>query len=344
VAIVEMVRKGDVVRRQAKPDVRRRNSVGQSAGPRWGLCCQFADAPIRFRTTTATALSRLSRRDRVVKLANLCRSNAQALLEAIRFCDGNGIGCFRINSQILPLKTHPTVGYEMGDLSDSDSIVSLFREAGALAAASDIRLTFHPDQFVVLNSNRPDVVASSIAELNAQAEVAEWVGADVINIHAGGGYGDKPAALRVLMDRLERLAPAVRSRITLENDDTVFTPADLLPICGATGIPLVYDVHHHRCLADGLNVEEATVAAISTWNREPLFHISSPLDGWEGRFPRRHHDFVKIDDFPACWADLRVTIEVEAKAKEHAIARLRGEWATAFGGIRNHSQKSKARA
>jgi UV DNA damage endonuclease len=44
---------------------------------------------------------------------------------------------------------------------------------------------------VVLNSTRPEVVASSIAELEYQAQVASWVNADVINIHAGGAYGNK---------------------------------------------------------------------------------------------------------------------------------------------------------
>jgi len=89
------------------------------------------------------------------------------------------------------------------------------------------------------------------------------------------------------------------------------------------GIPLVYDVHHHRCNPDGLSVEEATNQAIATWNREPLFHISSPLEGWKGPKPSRHHDFINVRDFPQCWHDLDVTVEVEAKAKEVAVQQLR---------------------
>ena len=61
---------------------------------------------------------------------------------------------------------------------------------------NDIRLSFHPDQFVVLSSPHPEVVANSIRELEYQARLAEAVGADVINIHAGGVYGDKPSALQ----------------------------------------------------------------------------------------------------------------------------------------------------
>ena len=36
---------------------------------------------------------------------------------------------------------------------------------------------------------------ASIRELEYQSEVAEWVAADVINVHGGGSYGDKRTAL-----------------------------------------------------------------------------------------------------------------------------------------------------
>jgi UV DNA damage endonuclease len=98
----------------------------------------------------------------------------------------------------------------------------------------------------------------------------------------------------------------------------------LLPVCRAEGIPLVYDAHHHRCCPDGLSVEAASVAAAETWGkREPLFHISSPLEGWCGPRPGRHHDYIDPKDFPAGWLKLRLTVEVEAKAKELAVRTLR---------------------
>lgn len=84
----------------------------------------------------------------------------------------------------------------------------------------------------------------------------------------------------------------------------------------------MYDAHHHRCLPDGLSIERATHEALSTWNREPLFHISSPIAGWRGRNPERHHDYIRPSDFPDCWRDLALTVEVEAKAKELAVLRL----------------------
>jgi len=295
--------------------------------PRLGLCCTFRDQPIKFVTTTATAIGKMKRADALAKLSRLCLANADALLLALQFCADHGIGCFRVNSQILPLKTHPTRGYEVEGLPDGDEIIRRFKACGRFVKKHKLRACFHPDQFVVLNSQRPDVVDSSLRELEYQAEVAEWVGADVVNIHGGGAYGDKQKALADFAFNLDRLSSRARKRLTVENDDKVFTPADLLPLCKATGMQLVYDVHHHRCHPDGLSVAQATKKALATWNREPLFHISSPIEGWDGPKPERHHDFIDVNDFPECWRGERITVEVEAKAKELAVLQLKEQLA-----------------
>lgn len=292
---------------------------------RWGLCCSFRDEPIKFGNTTAASLRRMSPDLAMAKLSVLCRRNADALLAALQYCGHHSIGCFRVNSQILPLKTHPDLGYQVDDLRDHAAILRQFQACGDFARAAGLRTCFHPDQFVVLNSPRAEVVASSIRELEYQAEVAEWIGADVINIHGGGAYGDKTAALATFERNLDRLSDRVRTRLTIENDDTTYSPADLLPLCQRTGLPLVYDVHHHRCLPDSLTIEQATCAALATWKREPLVHISSPRDGWAGVRPQRHHDYIDPTDFPPCWRMLDATVEVEAKAKELAVLQLRDQ-------------------
>lgn len=308
---------------------------------RLGLCCQFVEQPIRFRTTTATSLLRLSSSDRLQKLSELCLANAKSLMSSLRFCAEEGIGSFRIVSSILPVKTHPEAGYGIYDLPDADAIVTAFQECGAFARSHDVRTVFHPDQFVVLNSPRPHVVAKAIQDLVYHAEVAEWVGADVINLHGGGAYGDKASALATLERNLERLSNEVRSRLTLENDDKVFSPGDLLPICRSSGLPLVYDVHHHRCLSDGLTVQQATDLALDTWDREPLFHISSPREGWNGSQPQPHHDYIDRKDFPDGWLSLPITVEVEAKAKESAVLQLRDELLQSNGDFKRWSRRNR---
>lgn len=290
---------------------------------RLGLCCLFRDQPIKFANTTATAIGRMERADGLAKLGRLCEANAEALMLALQFCARTGIGCFRINSQILPLKSHPVLGYTLDDLPQGVEILARFQACGAFATRSGLRTCFHPDQFIVLNSPRSEVVDASVRELEYQAEVAEWVAADVVNVHGGGAYGDKPKALGDFARNLQRLSPRARRVLTVENDDKTYTPADLLPLCRSEGLPLVYDVHHHRCHSDGLTVDEATEQAVLTWDREPLFHISSPIAGWNGPKPQRHHDFIDRNDFPDAWLGRRLTVEVEAKAKEVAVLALR---------------------
>ena len=289
---------------------------------RWGLCCIFREVPIKFRRTTAKYTAQLSADERLTRLSNICLHNAESLLEALKFCRLNGIGAFRINSQILPLKTHPELGYAIEDLPQSTEIVDAFRKCKAYCRRHDLRTSFHPDQFSLLSSPNPEVTQRSLAELHYQAEVAEWVGADVINIHAGGAYGNKAEALKRLVRQIRDLPQNLRSRLTLENDDRLYTPRDLLPVCEKLRIPFVYDLHHHRCLPDGQNAEDTTHRALITWDREPLFHISSPLNSWQDGNPRNHHDYIDPEDLPKFWLSQDITVEVEAKAKELAVLKL----------------------
>ena len=297
---------------------------------RLGLCCIFHEAPIRFRRTTAKYLLSLPDRKRRQYLAEICIDNADALLSALEFCAANGIGAFRINSQILPVKTHPEAGYDLADLPGGREIIARFKQCGRFCRQQGIRTSFHPDPFLVLSSPSPDVVRRSIEDLAYHAEVADWVNADVINIHGGGAYGDKPLALKRLAAVITGLPDAVRARLTLENDDRVYTPTDLLPVCRDTGVPLVYDVHHHRCLPDGQGIAETTEAALATWDREPLFHLSSPVNGWNHADTRPHHDDIDPADLPTCWRDLSITLDLEAKAKEVAVLKFR-RWMLANG-------------
>lgn len=293
---------------------------------RLGLCCQFSEELISFRTATATYVERMKGlgQDDKRYISDIIVSNVNALQRSIEWCARHEVGCFRITSDLFPLFTHPKVGYTLDHLPDSSLILSTFAEIKTLAKSKGIRLTLHPDQFVVINSPKADVVANSIKELEYHGVLAELIGVDVINIHAGGVYGNKRAALERFVQNFSRLSDQVKSRLTVENDDKSYTPQDLLPICNELGIPFVYDVHHHRCRPDALSVVETTRLAQKTWNREPLFHISSPLEGWEGSKPYRHHDYIDPIDFPKDWDDLEnVTIEVEAKAKELALLKLK---------------------
>lgn len=292
---------------------------------RLGLCCLFKNEPVTFRSTTAKALAPLDRAEQLRKLSGICTHNAANLLLALETVQRLGIGSFRIMSPLFPRMTHPAVRYQLGDLPAGAAVSALLAKVKKYARKYDIRLSFHPDQFVVLSSPHAAVVANSIAELEYQGLLAEAVGADVINIHAGGVYGDKQAALGRFCTNFPHLSAAVRTRLTLENDDVSYTLRDLLPVCERLSIPLVYDIHHHRCNPDGLTAVEATRLAGDSWRafgREQYCHISSPKNGWGSADSKPHADYIEMSDFPECWRDQAMTVDVEAKAKELAVMQL----------------------
>lgn len=295
---------------------------------RWGLCCLVVDAPLRFRAATHAYVWRLSPADRRSYINAIALHNAGTLVDVLNYCRTLDIRAFRISSQLFPLATHPLSGYRLIDLPDAVEIHRRLDFARTVAIESGIRLSFHPDQFIVLNSTRPEVVASAVAELEWQGEMAEAVGADVICLHGGSATGGVDDALLRLMEGIARLSPRARTRLALENDDRCFAAINLLPACLAAGVPLVLDAHHHRILPGGLSIEEATDWTVATWNdREPYFHVSSPRLGWEKGDPRPHADFVDPTDVPSYWVEsgIGLTIDVEAKAKERAVQALR--WA-----------------
>ena len=235
-------------------------------------------------------------------------------------------------SPLFPRYTHPQVGYSLDDLPDREAILKQAERINNKRKKFNIRLSFHPDQFNVLSSPHADVVENSIKELEYQGMLAECIGADVINIHAGGTYGDKVSALERFQDNVVKLSDRVRSRLTLENDDRSYSPEDLVGICQSMEIPFVYDVHHHRCLPDSLSIIEATELCLQSWEnggREPYFHISSPKQGYDSAKPRVHSDFISVNDVPLHWLNIGhqrdITIDVEAKAKEHAVLQLQSD-------------------
>jgi UV DNA damage endonuclease len=148
------------------------------------------------------------------------------------------IRMYRMSSDIAPYATHPDMPQFHGMVAESDAeLQALGRQAREL----DIRLSFHPSQYVVLNSPDPTLVMKSVWDVATQAEILDRMelGPEaVIVIHVGGSYGDRRAAAARWVKTWMTLPEHARRRLVLEHDDLRFSAADVLWIHGETGVCL----------------------------------------------------------------------------------------------------------
>ncbi|HEQ72519.1 MAG TPA: UV DNA damage repair endonuclease UvsE, partial [Spirochaetia bacterium] len=145
-----------------------------------------------------------------------------------------------------------------------------------------IRVSTHPDQFILLNAERPEIVARSIDELDAQAVILDLMKLDYsakIQLHVGGVYGDKPAGLKRFITRVrDDVSPAVRARLVVENDERLYSLEDVRVIHEETGLPILLDFFHHSLYHHGESVREALTAAATSWKKQdglPLTDFST---------------------------------------------------------------------
>jgi UV DNA damage endonuclease len=144
-----------------------------------------------------------------------------------------------------------------------------------------------------------------------------------INIHCNGVYGDKKSAMDRFIQNFKRLSPSVRKRLTVENDDkaSMYSVKDLIYIHQNTGIPIVFDYHHHQFCTGDLSEEEALKLAATTWpknikqevhySESKALHENNPKEK-----PQAHS--IYINSLPNTYG-LDIDVMVEAKGKELAI-------------------------
>lgn len=299
--------------------MRQRTNTGET--PQLGLVCITHSEEVRFRTTTRKHLLQLNTEAQRQKLRSLYAENLARLNRAIDFCRERGIKLYRMTSGLFPFADDPAGEDVLAELAEEA------RRTGQRASVDCLRLILHPDQFVVLSSDSPQVVRNSIKILETHARVLDLLAQPrtswaAVEIH--GGKGDRAANLvRVIRE----LPDAVRSRLALENDEYAYSAAQILEVCRAAGVPMVFDAHHHVCregLAsyDDPSVARFLAAARETWPRPEwqLVHISNGRTAFNDR---HHSDLIEV--MPAAYKDAP-WIEVEAKHKELAIEKLRAEW------------------
>jgi UV DNA damage endonuclease len=266
--------------------------------------------------------------------------------EIFRYLARHQITMYRLSSDLAPYLTHPTMPQFHSQIRESKKEL---RELGAEANALGLRLSFHPSQYIILNSKREDLTRQSILDVESQAEMLDRMEQSpegVVVIHVGGVYGDRVSGRERWARTYEKLPERARRRLVLENDDISYSAADVLEIHRMTGVPLIFDHQHWCCLnPEQLPLCETVEAFLRTWPAgvRPKLHFSSPrteMRELKRKNPKTnkqetvflpplltgHADYCNPFEFARFMRDLEgldFDVMLEAKSKDLALRRLR---------------------
>ena len=277
------------------------------------------------------------------------RWSVEAMHGVLDYLERHAIGMYRMTASLAPYATHPDLPQFHRQLAEAAGELAAL---GARARELGIRLSTHPSQYIVLNSEDPVVRAAAIRDVELQAEILEVMGLGpeaVVVLHVGGAAGGHAAAMDRFLAGFERLSERARERLVIENDDRTFGLGHVLELHRLTGLKVVWDILHHHCNdPDGMSDREALERALATWPAgvRPKIHFSSPKTAIEERRKRvgrrverswvlpqlRAHadviDPIAFEHFVReTAAGLDFDVMLEAKAKDLALLRLRDQLA-----------------
>jgi UV DNA damage endonuclease len=259
------------------------------------------------------------------------------------------ISMYRFSSDFAPYLTHPDMPQFHGQIDEAREELEAL---GKRARDMNLRVSFHPSQYIILNSPSEKLTETSTRDFLAQAtmlDVMEQGSEAVVVTHVGGVYGDRDASMARFAEHFHALPEPARRRLVLENDDVSYSAADVLKIHEATGIRCIFDHQHHNCInPEGWSPEEACAAILKTWPSDcrPKIHFSSPRqedreilrrDKTTGKkvahaapaLASQHADYIDAETFVPFARKVRETREFdvmcEAKAKDLAVFKLRDE-------------------
>lgn len=259
------------------------------------------------------------------KLLDSVTRNLACLQQILQFNVAHQLHFFRMSSGLVPFASHPvnTVPWQ-------DHFRDTLQQLGAYIRAHDLRISMHPDQFVVLNSPSPHIVDNSIRELAYQGTIMDLMGLDAsakLQIHGGGVYGDKAAAIRRFIATYAGLPDPIRARLVLENDDRLYSLRDCLLIHEATGIPILFDNFHHECLNQGEPMAEALQLAARTWQPHDGVMMVDYSSQAPGERKGKHTQTITLAlfrEFLSHLNGLDVDIMLEIKDKEASALQALG--------------------
>jgi UV DNA damage endonuclease len=274
---------------------------------RVGFCCKWIDTPEQIngfksddparvwntRVTTVAWLNRQTQDVAEQRLWDLMVHNINSIKLLITKVGELDVSrrMVRLGSDILPVYTEPTWSYFWKRSDVRAYAEKALAEVGNLGRLADVRLSFHPGQFVVLASDNPRIVERSLEEFEYHADLIRWMGYGQrfqdfkCNVHIAGKLGAAG-----IIAALPRLSTEARNTITIENDEMRWGIEESLIL--KDHVALVLDIHHHW-IRTGEYIEP---------DDDRVRYI---IDSWRGVRPAIHYSVSREDYIPDHDPDVR---------------------------------------
>ncbi|MGZ5490639.1 MAG: UV DNA damage repair endonuclease UvsE [Nitrososphaeraceae archaeon] len=250
--------------------------------------------------------------------------NLATLEEILKFNIANNFMFFRISSDMIPFASHPICKFDWKEHFKSDLI-----RIGQLINDHNIRISMHPDQFVLINSKSQEIVNNSIKELEYHTDLLDLMTLDYsakVQIHIGGVYGDKEKSKKQFISNYKTLLSAnIKKRLVIENDDHLYNLKDCIEIHEYIGIPILFDVFHHICFDNNLPLHIALQISNNTWNhsKDGIMMIDYSNQELNQRKGKHSHtlDIKQFEKFILSVSNLDLDIILEIKDKEKSAKK-----------------------
>jgi UV DNA damage endonuclease len=258
------------------------------------------------------------------RMRDTVNGNLACLEKILAYNVRHGMLFFRITSDLVPFASHPVCTFPW-----QDEFAGVFEKTGEYIRQHGFRISMHPDQFVLLNAPDKGVLQRSIADLGYQVQVLDLMGLDrsaKVQVHVGGVYGDKPAAIDRFVKQYDLLDTTIRDRLVIENDERLYTLSDCLAIHELTGIPVIADTFHHSLYNTGEQFTALLDPVRKTWKA----HDGIPMIDYSSQEPGKrvgaHALHIVAEDFRQFLretrpADFDIMLEIKDKEKS-ALAAL----------------------
>jgi UV DNA damage endonuclease len=190
-----------------------------------------------------------------------------------------------------------------------------------------MRISMHPDQFIIINALKKEIIKNSIKEIDYHCKVLDAMKLDStakIQLHIGGVYGDKQKAINDFVANYKKLSKAVKKRLVIENDHNRFTLKDCMKVHRKTKIPVLFDTFHHECYNNGETIRKAMLMAKKTWKKKDgklMIDYSNQKKGAVKGSHSEHIDIKQFKQFLKQTKGIDFDIMLEIKDKEKSALK-----------------------